>query len=230
MNQFLTHFIFIFVISFLLNFTENPVAAAHPGGLRYHGKKGKFRKYDTQKAVKLHSNNNNNLNIPVHPQISDMILATRHLVQVTKAMTCSVPRQKVVRVSSCYPNLNGGDIYPSSTILYECSDASGCCAARTGVSGNGLASPAIKSSRLQSGDGDDDELICAAADQEIVTLYFYVHDTTGSRHVQTLKFLNHTSCSCMARPPGYSQVVHQHELLCPFQHTFMDEAMGHPRK
>lgn len=166
-------------------------------------------------------NASNNGNFQQLTKIADIIAANRHLAHVTSSMMCSVPREKVIRITSCYPYLSE-DIYPSSTILHECSDASGCCGAKSNTLGT-----SFKMSNTITGSCDD-ELICAAAEKQIVTLHFHVYDYNGSRHVQELTFLNHTSCSCLPRPPGYSRVTKQ-EILCPWflnAHGMSDE----PRK
>lgn len=236
MTRLAMNFIAFLAVASLLRFEDSPaqVAASHRGpGQWYKNQKGKFKeRHFFQKAVKSNGRGHHDVSsVLMRPQVSDMIQAMQHLRRVTPAMTCSVPRQKVVRVSACYPDLNGGDIYPSSTVLYECSEASGCCGrASGGNGGNGLASALVGPIGLHGGDSDEDALICAASEQEVVALYFYVTDGHGSRRVQTLSFLNHSSCSCVARPPGYSQLMYSDEPLCQPQYPSLDEAMGHPRK
>ncbi|XP_067128889.1 vascular endothelial growth factor A-A-like [Centruroides vittatus] len=104
---------------------------------------------------------------------------SEHLIRMDKFGRCKYPLPKVVNVWSELPEeLRRENVKyrPKCTILYRCSDDSGCC------------------------NSDSDH--CVAEKMEDIQLEFYEFSMVSDSIVQkttTLTFRNHTTCECRRR-------------------------------
>ncbi|GLV40038.1 PDGF- and VEGF-related factor 3 [Carabus blaptoides fortunei] len=128
----------------------------------------KWRHYGTRARVE-ESRRNQGIGNTNHKK--EIVEAVEHAKKINVEGTCKLPRARVIRVQTAYPDA-GKAYIPHCTILHRCADDTGCCRSETHT--------------------------CAPKHTARVELYFYTA-RPGSYSVEKLAFYNHTECHCVER-------------------------------